>query len=466
MRKLGIIFGFLLLATQSVALAQDSSAFREIFLSYQENGQNLAVLIEPNGQAIVEMPDKSWVDRQLTPTELDQIRSSLTGMYQRSSPWTDLGIPAGKDAFEMTVDAPDGTRWVAKGPASWNRGGPLPAVYHVVKDVQEMVKSAPPTTPAPIVAIPVDPPERLALPPAPELPPGPPAPLALPAPAATAPKWLYFTVEGRMVSIFAPTSSIQVSTRDGLVVNYTDPQAVSEIVNGIMSARLLDLGTKSATVRSSVPLGERLLDGSSVGGFLLQLMSADNKTFSLKGSLDPSTWSSDQLRESLGKVVEGLHEVGLVIEARHRAAVAQADMKVTTEAKGALHGIRGLIESFKAESGRLEQSGRDAWKAISARFDALKTTLENTYDKVKGEISSGDLLRRAGGWLSDMGSLFKNSLDRFRSNGASTDKATAPAENVSSDVRGVRVSGMTELLQSRIQGEVDKADGIDGKDAP
>lgn len=483
MRKLGIIFGFLLLATQSVALAQDSSAFREVFLSYQENGQNLAVLIEPNGQAIVEMPDKTWVDRQLSPAELEQLRSSLTGMYQRGSPVTDLGIPNGKDAFEMTVDAPDGTRWTAKGPASWNRGGPLPALYHVVKDVQDMVKTAPVAPSAPsiidegpkLLTAPVErlalpaPPERLALPapaerlalPAPAtllaLPPGPPAPLALPAPAATTPSTIVFTENGRKVEVLPATGEVVVTTSDGTESRFPDAEAVNEIVKGITDAKLLDTGARSATIRSN---------GTSQDTFTLDVASADGKTFTLKGPFDSSTWNSDQLRNGVGKIVEGLHEVGAVIETQRRAALAQADIKVTTDAKGALHGIRGLIESFKAESGVLEQSGRDAWAKISARFDALKTSLENGYEKVRTELASGDLLRRAGGWLSDMGSFFKSTLDRFRSRGASTDKTDAPADGVASDVRGVRVNGMTDLLQSRIQGEVEKADGLDGKEAP
>jgi hypothetical protein len=124
------------------------------------------------------------------------------------------------------------------------------------------------------------------------------------------------------------------------------------------------------------------------------------------------------------------------------AEVAKAPVDVTkAPAETGLWGkLSSLVSDFKAESARLDQVGRDLFTNDVKPFVAKTRTL-----------------------LSGMGDWVKNAWDSIFDRSAPADVA----KDASTDARGFsRTAGMSDALNGRIQGEVERAEGKGGDEAP
>lgn len=418
MRKLAPIFAFLIAATPAIVRAQDP-LFDRINLKLRDGTKTVDVTVTKDGKATFVFPDRV-VNTTLTADQLAHLERNVKGVFTRGSPATDLGGANDRPKFELIMEASNGTRWVAKGPVDLLRGGNLPAVYPVVRDLQALEKALP--APAERLALPA-PAERLALPaPAERLAlPAPAERLALPAPAATVPTGMVFFENGRRVTVLPESGELVVQTKDGTEYVVKDRAVVDALLKAATDARLAD---HSNNFRVNASNGSNPFKLVVIG---------EKGALQLDGPLDVSSWNSEQLRGSVGPLVSALEAISTGADRDHVAARAAAEEK--TKGKPGLFGMNRFIESFKADAAKIQ-----GWGASAFRF--LGTTA----------------IPKAIAFASSVGDFFKNAWDRFRGRGEAKDRA--PVEVEVKDARGFsRTPGLAEALEGRVRVEAERSRG-------
>lgn len=328
MKMLAPLLALFVLAAPAVASAQDSS-FESVDLEILDSGKVTRLIVRDGALRFASAP-REEVEASLTEEQRTKLAASVKGFVEAGAPTTEIDARPGAATFELTVKKADGTRWHATGPVEHSRGGPLPAVYHVVKDVQELQKAAQQT--APLVE-------------------------------------LRFK-DGRGVTVNADGKSVDVTVPKGTfftTFHVTKPELVAKVLDALKVGRLAatagdaDVGLENSYLASQTDKftltvrgdgGERRIAGPT----------------NLAGPIHSSYWRNAEWRASAGPVVDALADIVRIVDAQHQLARALAPQN------GPSDKVRGSITKYMSDPEHLGQWTSAAEKSLAPAAKPVATT--------------------------------------------------------------------------------------------